>query len=94
MKKRVFSREVKLEAVRMVLSGRRPAAQIARELGISAHLLYTWKKTLQAEVTSGTQPSSPDLEKELKRLQRENAELREEREFLKKATAFFAKNPR
>lgn len=93
MKRRVFSREVKLEAVRMVLSGQRPAAQIAKELGISAHLLYEWKKVLQVDLMAASSPS-PDLEKELKRLQRENAELREERDFLKKATAFFAKNPR
>ena len=93
MKKRTFSREVKLEAVRMVLSGQRPASQIARELGISAHLLYQWKKTLHADLTVA-RSSPPELEKELKRLQRENAELREERDFLKKAAAFFAKNPR
>lgn len=70
----------------MVLSGQRPAAQIAKELGISAHLLYEWKKALQADLMAASSPS-PDLEKELKRLQRENAELREERDFLKKAAA-------
>ena len=84
MKKRTFSREMKLEAVRLYRTSGKTAAQIAHELGIHPTLLFEWRRKFQHELDA-PEPPSPDLEKELKRLQRENARLREEREILKKA---------
>ena len=89
MKKRFFSKEMKREAVRMVKGGQRPAAQIARDLGIQPALLYDWVKKFKEEAPTVDTAPSAEMVKELRRLQRENARLREEREILKKATAFF-----
>ncbi len=89
MKKRFFSKDIKREAVRMVRAGQRPAAQIARDLGIQPALLYDWMKKLKDEAPTVDPGPSPEMVKELRRLQRENAKLREERDILKKATAFF-----
>jgi transposase len=88
------SREFKLEAIRMMREGERPVAEIARELGLKRELLYRWrdeydKKPDQAFRGSG-RPKS-DEGNELTRLRRENAELKEERDILKKAAAYFAK---
>lgn len=89
------SREFKLEAIRMMRDGERPVAEIARELGLKRELLYRWRdeydrKSDKAFRGSG-RPKSDD-ESELSRLRRENAELKEERDILKKAAAYFAKD--
>jgi len=89
MKKRFFSKEMKREAVRMVKAGQRSGAQIARDLGIQPALLYDWVRKLKDEPAPVDTAPSAEMVKELRRLQRENARLREEREILKKATAFF-----
>ena len=96
--RRNFSREFKVEAVRQLLGGQRPAAVVARELGVGADVLRRWRDELRA--TSGESASSraghtvTSDDEELRRLRRENAVLREEREILKKATAFFARESR
>lgn len=96
-KRRQFSREFKIEAVRQVRSSGRPATAIAKELGISRDLLYRWMHDVNsaslAEAFPGHGHVPPDDE-ELRRLRRENARLREEREILKKAAAFFVKESR
>jgi transposase-like protein len=95
-----YSREFKLEAVRLVQAGAKPVTQIARELGVPRQQLYNWVR--QAEKRAG-QPHSDVFPgngnrtsegAELERLQRENAQLKEDVEILKKATAFFAKHHR
>ena len=96
--RRHFSREFKVEAVRQLLGGKRPAAVVARELGVGADLLRRWRDELRAHGSAATDlraghPVTSDDE-ELRRLRRENAVLREEREILKKATAFFARETR
>lgn len=90
--KRRFSREFKIEAVQRVLEGRR-ASEVASELGINAEVLRRWKHDLG---TAGAKAfpghGRPKAEnEELVALRRENARLREERDFLKKAAAYFAK---
>jgi transposase len=97
-KKKKYSHEFKLEAVRLVESSDRPIAKIAEELGVPSTTLEGWIAKLGVsrpssadEVTApaARQPNSTDNE-ELVRLRRENERLRMERDFLKKATAFFA----
>jgi len=96
--RRHFSREFKVEAVRQLLGGQRPAAVVARELGVGADVLRRWRDELSA--TSGGSDTAraghtiTSDDEELRRLRRENAVLREEREILKKATAFFARESR
>lgn len=89
--RRYFSGEFKREAVRQLLGGKRSLAVVAQELGIGAELLRRWREELN--VPSAERLGLSEAE-ELRRLRRENAVLREEREILKKATAFFAKDAR
>jgi transposase len=92
-KRRTFTREFKLEAVRLSMEDGKSGADIADELGIHRNLLYRWRKEfLEDEEESfpgrGKQKAS---EEELQRLRREVARLREDREILKKALVFFSK---
>jgi transposase len=86
-----YPREFREEAVRLVRSSGRPIAQIARELGIAHGTLSAWVK--QAELDAGLRSDGLTTaeREELRRLRRENRILREEREILKKAAAFFAR---
>jgi transposase len=91
--RRGFSREFKVEAVRQVVEEGRSVAAVARDLEISRNLLYRWKRQVEAEPTDafpGHGRMKPEQE-ELQRLRRELATVREERDFLKKTIAFFAK---
>ncbi len=91
--RRNFTREFKVEAVRRIAAEGKSLAEVARELGRGESLLRGWKTALasegeQAFPGKGHQPA---VEEELRRLRAENQRLRMEREILKKATAFFAK---
>ena len=90
--RRSFSEEFKVEAVRRAEAGGHAFTQIARELGIHPSLLQTWRRKHAIgvkDLVSAKKESSH--EDELRRLRRENAALREDREILKKAATFFAK---
>ena len=90
-KQRQFTLEFKREAVRAVVAGKKSRTQIALELGIRADLLMRWQQKLAPESVDG-EPKAPISDAErIRQLEREVAILREEREILKKATAFFAK---
>ena len=71
-----------------------PAAVIGRELGIVPTLPPTWREKYAAETTNAVNGRVESLEDENRRLRRENASLREDREILEKAAAFFAKQRR
>ena len=88
-----YTREFKVEAVRMTTEQGLTIAQVSRDLGVSANMLGRWKKQY-TEDPGFAFPGKGNLkpqDEELRRLRRENAILRQERDFLKKATAFFAK---
>ncbi|WP_386339891.1 transposase [Xanthomonas citri pv. citri] len=92
-KRQRFTAEFKREAVRLLKAGDRPAAVIARELGIPRNRLYKWATDLDTKGAgafggSGRAKANPD---ELAKLQRENERLRQENEILKKAAAYFAR---
>ena len=84
-----FSTEFKREAVRLVLSSGRPQAEIAEDLGVGLSSLTRWIGRYRDEEMPPE--IKEDLQAELKRLRKENAVLRQERDILKKAAAFFAK---
>lgn len=88
--RRRFSDEFKAETVKLAKQSDRSMADLAMELGINAKSLGEWVKKAEE---SG-QSIEEDERAELRRLRKENAELRMEREILKKATAFFAKESR
>jgi len=93
---RRFSKEFKLEAIRLAEESGKPKAQVARELGIRVNQIGKWRKQLEeqpAEVSSD-KGSHAEQDDELKRLRRELADTREENEILKKAAAYFARNQR
>lgn len=78
------------EAVALARTSGQPLAQVARHLGIHYETLRLWLR--QAEVDGGRRDGLSAAEREeLGRLRRENRTLKEEREILKKAAAFFAK---
>jgi transposase-like protein len=88
--RRRFSREFKADAVALVLDGDRPAAAVARDLGVGEGTLGNWVR--QARIDRGERAGLTTSERaELARLRRENAKLRMERELLKRATAFWVK---
>jgi transposase len=93
--RRRFSREFKLEAVRQLTTGRR-LADVARELGVDAQVLRRWADQVKVDAATAFpgHGRAPREEAELQRLRKEVAQLRAERDFLKKAAAYFAKDGR
>jgi len=89
--RRAFSPEFKIEAVRLVVEGGRPLAQVARELKVRPEQLREWRRKLEAAGTVTVPARSETPEEEARRLRRELEVVRQERDFLKKAAAFFAK---
>jgi len=88
-----FTSEFKREAVRLMDSSRKHPADLARELGIRRNQLYKWKEQLEkrgakAFPGAGRRTGSSD---EVARLRRELERVKEERDILKKAAAYFAK---
>ncbi len=91
-KRRSFNEEFKAEAVRLVSEGGKSVSQVAKSLDLTDSALRNWVK--QAEVDEGKGPAgalTTAEREELTRLRKENRQLTMERDFLKKAAAFFAK---
>ncbi len=89
-KRKTFSREFKLEAIRLMESGDKKSSDLAHELGVPRNRLYKWREQVQARDSAAAFPGSGRRAPEaagLAVLKRENAWLREENEILKKATA-------
>ena len=92
-----FNREFKLEAVRLLELGEKPATQLALELGIPRNRLYKWQKELSAkgqEAFQGAGRKPLEQQSEVARLKAELKRVTEERDILKKAAAYFAKESR
>ncbi|MGE5584942.1 MAG: transposase [Bacillota bacterium] len=85
-----YPAQFRAKAVRLVRESGKPMAQIARDLGVSVESLRNW--TRRAEIDAGEREGLTTAEREeLTRLRRESRILCEEREILRKAAAFFAK---
>ena len=90
--RRRFSREFKIEAVRMITESGHSLAQIGRDLGVRPDMLRRWRKKL-AEEGDRAFPGGgqlPPADEEVRRLRRELSQVREERDILKKAVAIFS----
>ncbi len=83
--------EFRTEAVRLVRSGERTPERLARDLGCSAQAIRNWLRQAELDTGRRTDGLTTGEREELSRLRRENRVLREEREILRKAAAFFAR---
>ena len=86
-------KEFKKEAVRLALTSPQPIAKTARDLGIKESTLYSWVSSEKdkASIVTDEKGQSKNLIEELNHLRKENARLKDERDILKKATAYFAR---
>ena len=94
MQRRKFSREFKFEAVKLVRDRGVSVAQAARDLDLHENVLRKWVRDHEADPGSafpGHGVMRPE-QQELDRLRRENAKLKAERDILKKAAAYFARD--
>jgi transposase len=91
-KRRGFSDEYKAEVVKLVKEGEKGIAQVCRDLDLTQSAVRRWVAQSDAAAGHGASGAlTRDEQEELRRLRREVQQLRMEREILKKATAFFAK---
>jgi len=92
-----YTQEFKESAIQLVLNSDKPVMQIARELGMSDKTLHGWlqqyrqKNNLESSGSTKASSTKESLAEENRRLRKELARVTKEREILKKATAFFAK---
>ena len=90
--RRQYSDEYKSEAVRLANDSGKPVTQIARELGVNANVLHRWmREEREAGSAEKTRSAVKAEQEEVVRLRRELARVTQERDFLKRAAAFFAK---
>lgn len=91
-KRKKYTPEFREQAARLVIETGRPVAHVAAEIGVGEQLLGRWVRQVR-EAAGGDDNGAvldADERAELERLRKENAELRLDRQFLKKAAAFFA----
>ena len=90
--RRQFDDEFKAGAVRLVRDEGKSVGRVARDLDLTESALRNWVDHARADRTKGRTGLTTEEREELRRLRKENRELRTEREILKKAAAFFAKH--
>ena len=90
--KKQYTEEYRREAADYALASDKPYRQVARELGINYKTFSNWVLKRKRELQGGSSLESPSDSPEIRELKRRNKELEMENEFLKKASAFFAKN--
>ncbi len=94
--RRRFTREYKVEAVRLALSGGKPQKEVAKDLGLNPETLYRWVHEIRRD-PSQSFPGNGQLkerDREVEQLRREVNRLQTENAFLKKVSAYFVKSPR
>ena len=89
MGKANFTDEFKRDAVRQITERGYPVSEVSQRLGVSQHSLYEWRKKFSKPATVS---GEDDQAAEVRRLKRELARVTEERDILKKAAAYFAKD--
>lgn len=89
--RRKYSEEFKREAVSLTRQPGVSVAQVARDIGINANQLYRWRQQLEAHADKPFPGSGTARDQEVLALKRELAKVKKERDFLRDAAAFFAK---
>lgn len=92
MSSKRFPEEFKIEAVKQITEKRYPVVEVASRLGVSQHSLYAWVKRYGLPESERIEATSQQAE--LRRLKAELKRVTEERDILKKAAAYFAKESR
>lgn len=92
MSSKRYPEEFKIEAVKQITEQRYPIAEVSARLGVSKHSLYEWVRTYSHPAPARIEAQSKDAE--LRRLKAELKRVTEERDILKKAAAYFAKESR
>lgn len=92
--RRTYSREFKVEAVRLVTEEGMPRKQVARDLGVDVTTLRDWIRRFEEEPERAFPGKGHVRDEEVRRLKREVEELRMERDILKKAVGIFSQTPR
>jgi transposase len=88
-----YTDEFKREAVRMMRNrGTRTVAQVADDLGVATNILHRWAQKFDKDAVTKRNGEGETLEQEVRRLRKENEQLRMDKAILKKAAAFFAKD--
>ncbi|MGB5309376.1 MAG: transposase [Arenicellales bacterium] len=90
---KTYTKEFKLEALRLMEQSERPASEIAMQLGIRRNQLYKWKEAMKktGDVPAAKGAPRKEEQSEITRLRQELKRVKEENEILKKAAVFFAK---
>lgn len=93
-KRKRFDKEFKVSAVKMLLEGNQSMASLAKDLGINVNTLQNWKQQYLKDKAStpGVKLTQTEMEAELNRLRKEIAGLKQQNDFLKKVSAYFANN--
>jgi transposase len=89
-----YTKEFKLEAIRLLESGTKTGHEIEHDLGIGSGQIYRWRKQFSEDGTRAFPGNGKSRDEELAALRKEVKELREERDILRKATAIFSRPPR
>ncbi len=90
-----YSKEFKVEAVRLLNAAEKPASELAMELGVKRTLLYRWRDQMNKKGDSafrGSGRPTKSQQSEVSKLRSELKKVKEERDILKKAAAYFAKD--
>jgi transposase len=88
-----YSPEFKDEAVRQVLERGHPVKDVATRLGVSAHSLYKWVNGVRPSKDEARADELAEVKRELLKVRAELRRVQEERDILKKAAAYFAREP-
>lgn len=91
MPRKLYTQEFKIHAVSLLEETNKSVPQLAKELNIPENNLYAWRAKFRKREAFVNEPQDNAITLELKRLKAENARLKEEKEILKKAAAWFAK---
>lgn len=98
VKRKKYSKQFKLDAIQLYENGEKSMSQVERELGITDGLLSKWREDLQRAKDPGQafpgNGNLPEHEARIRQLERENAQLRQEKEILKKVLGIYSKDTR